>query len=143
MLHFVRLFQCNSLNGNDKQIQFSRIIQFLKQSEQSVNEMIEIAVILFSFFTFKFFLEKSSISAVMLQSMYIYIFLKTVNILTVTFQWFRILRIVPQGTFDHILGLDHLEGPKALDPKHCKQLTLWLHDFCLVVLTDWIWDTPV
>ncbi len=43
------------------------------------------------------------------------------------------LRLISQGTVDNNLGPDNLAGPKALDPNHCSQLTLCLHD--LEVLT--------
>ncbi len=34
------------------------------------------------------------------------------------------LRVIPQGTVDNNLGLDHLAGTKALDPNYCRQPTL-------------------
>ena len=46
-----------------------------------------------------------------------------------------IIRLIPQGTVDNNLGPDRLAGPKALDPNHCRQSTLWLHVLCLDVLT--------
>ncbi len=35
-----------------------------------------------------------------------------------------ILRVIPQGTVDNILGPDRLAGPKALEPNRCRQPTL-------------------
>ncbi len=43
--------------------------------------------------------------------------------------------LVTQGTFEINLGPDRLAGPKALNPNHCRQPTLRLHDLCLEVLT--------
>ena len=48
---------------------------------------------------------------------------------------FFVMRLIPQGTVDNNLGPDRLAGPKALEPNYCRQLTLWLHDLCLEVLT--------
>ncbi len=38
-------------------------------------------------------------------------------------------------TISNTSGPDYLPGPKALDPSHCRKPTLWLHNFCLKVLT--------
>ncbi len=47
-----------------------------------------------------------------------------------------------QGTYNNNLGPDRLACPQALDPIYCRQLTLWLHDLCLQVLTatDATWN---
>ena len=37
--------------------------------------------------------------------------------------------------YDSYLRSDCLVGPKALDPNHYRQPTLWLHDLCLKNLT--------
>ncbi len=48
------------------------------------------------------------------------------------------IRVIPQGTVDNNLGSDRLAGPKALDPNnYCRQPTLWLHNLCLEVLTEY------
>ena len=39
-----------------------------------------------------------------------------------------------QWTVDNSLRPDSLAGPKALDPKYCRQPTLCLYDLCLEVL---------
>ena len=43
------------------------------------------------------------------------------------------LRVITQGMVDKCL--DRLADPKALDPNYYRQLTLWLHDLCLEVLS--------
>ncbi len=43
--------------------------------------------------------------------------------------------IIPQGTVVNNLGPNRLADPKALDPHHYRQPTLWLPDLCLGVLT--------
>ena len=41
------------------------------------------------------------------------------------------IRIIPQGTIDNNLVPDRLAGQNTLDPNHCRQPTLSLHDLCL------------
>ena len=43
-------------------------------------------------------------------------------------------RFIPQWTVDTNLGPDRLAGTKALDPNHCRQLILTLHDLCIEVI---------
>ncbi len=45
------------------------------------------------------------------------------------------IRVIPQKMVDNNIGPDRLRGPKALDPKYCRQSTLYLHSICLEVLT--------
>ncbi len=63
------------------------------------------------------------------------IFLKIRGEFSCFYANFRLGLVIPQGTVDNKLGPDRLAGPKALDPKYCRQPTLWLHDLCLEVLT--------
>ncbi len=46
------------------------------------------------------------------------------------------IRIIPQGTIDNNLVPDRLACQNALDPKHCRQTTLSLHDLCLEALPE-------
>ncbi len=46
-----------------------------------------------------------------------------------------LLWCILQGTFVYNLRPCSWAGQKALDPNHCRQPTLWLHDIFLEVLT--------
>ncbi len=46
----------------------------------------------------------------------------------------HVIRLIPQWMVDNNLKPDRLANPKALDPKHCRQPTLRLHDLWLGVL---------
>ena len=88
------------------------VLNTLKQNNLNLNFFLRLC-------TFKFILKVSNVDVP--EST------KPVPILTYVpclSPFLSVIRVIPQETVDNNLGPDHLAGPKALDPKYCRQPTL-------------------